>query len=164
MGHFLCMRVHLLSRVWPFATLWTRAHQVPLSMVFSRQEYWSGSPFPSLGDLSGPGIEPVSPALAGGFFTTEPPGKPLLYPHVMGKGTVWGPGACEDCISSLWCFPYTCFPVFTYPEMSVLLLFFSFLFKSYNLKVFCETQSWSMFWNKTKEFHNQRFLNNDISL
>ena len=44
----------------------------------SRQEYWSGLPFPSPGDLPDPGIEPVSPALAGGFFTTEPPGKPLV--------------------------------------------------------------------------------------
>ena len=64
------------------------AHQVPLSVVFSKQEYWSGLPFPSPGDLSDPGIEPVFPALAGGFFTTEPPGKPLLYPQVMGKGTI----------------------------------------------------------------------------
>ena len=46
-------------------------------MGFSRQEYWSGFPFPSPGDLLYPGIEPESPALAGGFFTTEPPGKPL---------------------------------------------------------------------------------------
>ena len=45
-------------------------------MEFSRQEYWSRLPFPSPGDLSDPGIEPVSPALAGRFFTTEPPGKP----------------------------------------------------------------------------------------
>ena len=45
-------------------------------MGFFRQEYWSMLPFPSLGDLPGPGIEPASPALAGGFFTTEPPGKP----------------------------------------------------------------------------------------
>ena len=50
--------------------------QAPLSMGFPRQEYCSGLPFPS-GDLSDPGIEPTSPALAGGFFTTEPPGKPL---------------------------------------------------------------------------------------
>ena len=62
------VHVHLLSPVWPFATLWTIAHQVPLSMVFSRQEYWSGLPFPSAGDLSDPGIEPISPTLAGGFF------------------------------------------------------------------------------------------------
>jgi len=49
-------------------TSWTIAHQVPLSMEFSRQEYWSGLPFPSPGDLLDPGIEPTSPALAGGFF------------------------------------------------------------------------------------------------
>ena len=49
------------------------ACQAPLSMGFSRQEYWSGVPFPSPGDLPDPGIEPVSPALAGEFFTTEPP-------------------------------------------------------------------------------------------
>ena len=53
------------------------ARQVPLSMEFSRQEYWGGLPFPSPGDLPHPGIEPGSPALAGRFFTTEPPGKPL---------------------------------------------------------------------------------------
>ena len=52
------------------------AHQAPLSMGFSRQEYRSGWPCLSPGDLPDPGIEPVSPALAGGFFTTEPPGKP----------------------------------------------------------------------------------------
>ena len=46
-------------------------------MKFSRQKYWSKLPFPAPGDLSEPGIEPVSPALAGKFFTTEPPGKPV---------------------------------------------------------------------------------------
>ena len=58
--------------------LWTVAHQFPLSMGFPRQEYWSGVPFLFPGDLPDPGIEPmspVSPALAGGFFTTKPPGK-----------------------------------------------------------------------------------------
>ena len=58
-----------------FETLWTVACQAPLSMEFSRPEYWRGLPFPSPGDLPDPGIEPKSPALAGGFFTTEPPGK-----------------------------------------------------------------------------------------
>ena len=53
----------------------TVAHQAPLPMGFPRQEYWSGLPFPSLGDLPDPGIEPMSPALAGGFFTAEPVGK-----------------------------------------------------------------------------------------
>ena len=59
-----------------FVTPWTVAHQAPLPMRLPRQEYWSGLPFPSLGDLPDPGIKPVFPALAGGFFTTEPPGKP----------------------------------------------------------------------------------------
>ena len=54
-----------------FATPWTIAHLAPLSMEFSRQEYWSGL----VGDLPDPGINSLSPALAGGFFTTEPPGK-----------------------------------------------------------------------------------------
>ena len=54
------------------ATPWTVAPQAPLSRGSSRQEYWSGLPFPTPGDLPNPGIEPRSPALAGGFFTTEP--------------------------------------------------------------------------------------------
>ena len=55
---------------------WTVSPQAPLSMGFPRQEHWNGFPFPSLGDLPGPGIEPTSPELAGRFFTTEPLGKP----------------------------------------------------------------------------------------
>ena len=61
------------SGVRLFVTLWTAAHQAPLLMGFSRQEYWSGLPFPSPGDLPDPGIEllsPMSPALAGRFFAT----------------------------------------------------------------------------------------------
>ena len=54
----------------------TVAHQAPLSMGFSRQEYWSGLPFPPPGHLPDPGIEPASPALAGGFFTTSHQGSP----------------------------------------------------------------------------------------
>ena len=60
------------------------ARQVPLSMGFPKQEYWSGQPFPSPGDLPDPGIKPacpVSPALAGGFFTTEPAGRPIAPTH-----------------------------------------------------------------------------------
>ena len=57
------------------ATLWTVAHQAPLSMRFSRQEHQSGLPCPPPGDLPNPGIEPRSPALAGRFLTTGPPGK-----------------------------------------------------------------------------------------
>ena len=56
-------------------TPWTVAHQAPLSMEFSRQEYWSELAFPILGDIPDPEIEPESPALSGGFVTTEPPGK-----------------------------------------------------------------------------------------
>ena len=69
----------MLSPVRLFVTPWSVAHQIPLSMGFCRQEYWSGLPFPSPGDLPNPGIKPKSPAsfvLAGKFFTTEPPGKP----------------------------------------------------------------------------------------
>ena len=59
-----------------FPTPWTVARQAPLYTGFPRQEYWSESPFPSSGDLPNPGIEPMSPALAGVFLTAEPPGKP----------------------------------------------------------------------------------------
>ena len=54
----------------------TVAHHASLFMGFPRQEYWSGFPFPSLGDLPNPGMEPTSATLAGRFFTTKPPGKP----------------------------------------------------------------------------------------
>ena len=57
-------------------TPWTAAHQAPQSMEFSRQEYWSGLPFPSPGGLPNPGIEPGSPALEADALTSEPPGKP----------------------------------------------------------------------------------------
>ena len=66
--------VKSFSSVLLFATLWTIAHQAPLSMGFSGQEYWSGLPFPPPGDLPDPGIEPespLSPALARVFFTTS---------------------------------------------------------------------------------------------
>ena len=71
-----------------FATSWTVARQAPLSIGFHKQEHWNGLPFPSPGDLHDPGMElrfplsPVSPALAGGFFTTEPSGKPHLKEEV----------------------------------------------------------------------------------
>ena len=75
--------VKLLSRVRLFVTPWTIAHQTPLSMGFSRQEYWSGLPFPSPGDLPNPGIEPGSPALQADALSSEPPGKPVdVYYHI----------------------------------------------------------------------------------
>ena len=58
-----------------FVSPWIVYHQAPLSMGFPRQEYWNGWPFPSPGDLPDPGVELMSPALAGKFFTIEPPGK-----------------------------------------------------------------------------------------
>ena len=68
-------KVKLLSHVRLFATPWTVAYQVPTTMGFSRQEYWSGLPFPSPGDLPDPGIEPRSPTLQADSSPSEPPGK-----------------------------------------------------------------------------------------
>ena len=77
------------SRVWLFVTLWTVAHQAPLSVGFPRQEYWSGLPCPPPGDLPDQAIEPaslMSPALAGRFFTTSTIWHHtymIIYPHQM---------------------------------------------------------------------------------
>ena len=68
--------VKSLSHVQLFVTPWTVAHLALLSMGFSRQEYWSGLPFPSPGNLPDPGIEPRSPTLRADALTSEPPGKP----------------------------------------------------------------------------------------
>ena len=75
----MCVCVHIwvlnhFSHVWLYVIPWTIASQAPLSMGSSRQEYWSGQPFPSPGDPPDPGIEPmslISPALASGFFTAS---------------------------------------------------------------------------------------------
>ena len=94
-----------LSHVQLFATPWTVAHQAPLSMGFSRQEYWSGLPFPPPGDLPDPGIEPACPvslAMARVFFTTEPPAKKTSQtPSLLSKST-WS----RD-FSRTGCFPPT---------------------------------------------------------
>ena len=81
--HFLLHRyvkvkVKLLSSVRLFATPWTVTYKAPLSMRFSRQEDWSGLPFPSLGDLPDSGIEPRSPTLYADALPSAPPGK-FLY-------------------------------------------------------------------------------------
>ena len=65
------------------ASPWTAARQAPLSMGFSRQEYWSGLPFPSPGDLPNPGIEPGSPTLQADILPSEPPGKSLSSTQVV---------------------------------------------------------------------------------
>ena len=69
MKSFSCVRL--------FAAPWTVAYQAPLSMGFSRQEYWIGLPFPSPGDLPDPGIEPRSPALQANALPSKPPGKSI---------------------------------------------------------------------------------------
>ena len=78
------MKLKSLSRVWLFATPWTVAHQAPPSMGFSRQEYWSGLPFPS-GNLPNPGIELRSPAFQADALTSEPPGNLDLYSYLFLK-------------------------------------------------------------------------------
>ena len=72
------MKVKSLSCVRPFVTLWTVAHQAPLSLEFSRQEYWSGLTCLSLGDLPNPGMEPRSPTLQADTLPSEPPGRLIL--------------------------------------------------------------------------------------
>ena len=69
--------VKSLSHVWLFVTPWTEAYQAPQSVEFFRQEYWSGLPFPSPGDLPNPGIEPGSPALQADALPSEPPRNPI---------------------------------------------------------------------------------------
>ena len=76
-----------------FATPWTLAYQASLSMGFSRQDYWSGLPFPSPGDLPDPWIEPGSPALQMDALLSEPPGKPsvdsIQFSSVQSLSPVW---------------------------------------------------------------------------
>ena len=76
------MFIVCVQSIWLFATPWSIARQAPLSMEVSRQEYWSGLPFPSPGDLASPGTASTSlasPALADGFVTTVSPGKPVMF-------------------------------------------------------------------------------------
>ena len=82
----------VFSRVRLFMTPWTVAHQVPLSVRFSRHEYWSGLPFPSPRDFPDPGLKPASlakTALAGRFFTTLP-GKPIYCMRAEYKWAFFG--------------------------------------------------------------------------
>ena len=93
----VCARAHeralsCFSSVQLFMTLWTAAHQTPLSMGFSRQEYWTGLPRPPPGDLPDPGTKPASlksPALAGRFFTTSATWKvPLVIREIQIRNTL----------------------------------------------------------------------------
>ena len=74
----LLLQSHV-SCVQLFATPWSVTHQAPLSMKFSRPEYWSGLPFPSPGNLPDLGIKPRSPALEADSLASEPPWKPWLF-------------------------------------------------------------------------------------
>ena len=85
------MKVKSLSRIQLFATPWTVAHQAPPSMAFSKQEYWSGLPFSSPGDLPDPGIKPGSPELQVDSLPSEPPEKPNISAQCLSK-------AREECL------------------------------------------------------------------
>ena len=77
-------------------TLWTIAHQAPLSMEFSRQEYWSGLPFPPPGESSRPRDRTQDSCIAVRFITTEPPGKPLVIHQRAFRGLLWWPNGKES--------------------------------------------------------------------
>ena len=82
------------SHVRLFATPWIVAHQAPLSMGFSRQEYWGGLPSPSPGDLPNPGIKPGSPALQADYLPTELGGKPYSYIYINMKNELQSKKNC----------------------------------------------------------------------
>ena len=97
--HSLKVKVKSLSPVQPFSTPWTVAYQAPPSVGFSRQECWSGLPFPSSGDLPNPGIEPGSPALQADALPSAPPGKPNSLATIVCEVTQSCPTLCDpmDC-------------------------------------------------------------------
>ena len=100
-GLHVGMPAQSLSYSWLFATPWTLAHQAPLSMEFSRRQYWSGLPFPSPGDLPNLGIKPRCPALQTDALPSEPlgkPKKPLLILLILGR---WPYSVLESWISSV---------------------------------------------------------------
>ena len=125
--------VKSLSLVRLFAIPWSIVHQAPLSVGFSRQEYWSGLPFPSPGVLPNPGIEPRSPALQADALTSEPPGILLkivsYYKYLFTHIFIWAfRGQCK--------FPH--FPHFLDFQMyfrSILYRYLSFLFMFEDAKV-----------------------------
>ena len=114
----VCMRAQLLSHIQLFVTPCTVACRAPLSMGFSKREYWGGLPFPTPGDLPDPGMEPVSPALAGEFFPSEAPGKPawltcLLSPSLLLRSsynTTFGAQTATKVSSSSLCIKHIVTP------------------------------------------------------
>ena len=119
------IHARLLSSVWPFVISWTVACQVPLSMGFSRQEYWSGKPSPSPGNLPDPGIEPTSPtslALTGGFFyhcttwcyvNSEPKPQEVKHPFLFSLLEISPPSMWA---SSSWLFLGACWTEIKLPS------------------------------------------------
>ena len=107
------MKVKSLSCVRLFVTPWTVAHQVPLSMGFFRQEYWSGLPFPPPGDLPDPGIETGSPALQADILISEALGKVVGKEEGTWKdGGVWKlSGALAESVRSCALLNHGAFPV-----------------------------------------------------
>ena len=104
-GH-VCMYAHSLSHAQLFVTPWLTAHQVSLSMEFSKQEYWSGLPFPTPGNLPNPGIKPTysaSPVLTGRFLTTAPAGQPSMLLNTLNLAKIKVPLKCDYIVSG--CFP-----------------------------------------------------------
>ena len=96
------MKVTSLSCVLLFSTPWTVAYQDPLSMGFSRQEYWCGLPLPSPGDLPDPGIEPGSLTLQADTLPSESPGKPLFHQNSTQKRTLESVHLYQFCLGNLW--------------------------------------------------------------
>ena len=95
-----CVHAKLLQLCPTLCDPWTVTHQSPLCMGFSRQECWSGLPFPSAGDLPDPGIEPRFPALQADALPSEPPGKPPINPHLRWGSR--GSGAEREPLTILW--------------------------------------------------------------
>ena len=81
--------MYFIYDVQLFGIPWTVAYQTPVSMKFFRQEYWSGWPFPSPGDLPNLGIKPGSPALKSDSLLSEPPGKPMMYIIYKQSPSMW---------------------------------------------------------------------------
>ena len=114
-----------LSRVRLFATPWTVAYQAPPSMGFSRQECWSGFPFPSQGDLSIPGIEPRSPELQADALPSEPPGSHNLISFSNLN--------LSNFLFILWEDHLLNMPIIAFHQMLQYILYITPLSKSYNI-------------------------------
>ena len=102
------VKVKSLSCVRLFVTPWTVAYQAPPSMEFSRQEYWSGLPFSSPGDLPNPGIEPRSPTLQADTLPSEPPGQPIDKTRANRRvpSDYWDSAECTDFGFQEWTLQY----------------------------------------------------------